>query len=71
MDQLKKRKQGPIDPGVGVVRPTELLHQFGVTSPDGVPVQPDRFSSYMEIFQIQDRVLKGEFKAETLTSDEG
>lgn len=70
VNQLKRRKQDPIDAGVAVVRPTELLLQFGVTRQDAVPVQPDRFYSYMEIFQIQDRVLKGEFKAKTLTAGE-
>jgi hypothetical protein len=59
VDQLKRRRQAPIDPGVAVLRPTELLHRLGVTELDAVPVEPGRFYSYMEIFQLQDRLLKG------------
>jgi hypothetical protein len=58
-DQLKRRKQDPIDVSIPVLRPTELLLQLGVTVPDAVPIEPGRFYSYMEIFRIQDRLLKG------------
>jgi hypothetical protein len=59
MNQLKQRKQDAIDAGVAVLRPTQLLLQLGVTDIDPVPVEPGRFYSYMEIFQIQERLLKG------------
>ena len=59
IEQLRRRKQGSIDTGVAVLRPTELLHQLGVGEIDTVPVDPGRFYSYMEIIQIQDRLLKG------------
>lgn len=58
VEQFKRRKQNAIDTGIAIVRPTELLGQLKL-SVDAVPVEPGRFYSYMEIFQIQDRLLKG------------
>jgi hypothetical protein len=55
-----RRKQGAIDPVVAVLRPTEPLRRLNVTELDVVPVEPGRFYSYMEIFQLQDRLLKGQ-----------
>jgi hypothetical protein len=60
MEQLKNRRIAPIDVGVAVLRPTELLALLGVTEIDDVPIEPSRFYTYREIFQIQDRVLRGE-----------
>lgn len=59
VDQLQRRKHNPIDAGVAVLRPTKLLVQLEVTNPDAVLLDPDRFYSYMEIFQMQDRLLRG------------
>ncbi len=67
-DQLKRRKQNPIDAGVAILRPTELLLQLGVTVPDTVPIEPGRFYSYMEIFQIQDRILEDQPNARKLVA---
>jgi hypothetical protein len=53
---------------VAIRRPTELLLQLGVTVPDAVPIEPGRFYSYFEIFQIQDRLLKGQSNAKTLVA---
>jgi hypothetical protein len=64
--QLKKRKQGAIDPGVAVLRPTELLRQLNLTEVDDVPVAPGRFYSYMEVFALQDRLLKGQLATKKL-----
>jgi hypothetical protein len=58
IDQIKKRRNGAIDTGVAVLRPTELLHLMGVAEIDTVPVDPGRFYTYMEIFQIRDRLLR-------------
>jgi hypothetical protein len=66
IEQLRRRKQGSIDTGVAVLRPTELLHQLGVVEIDTVPVDPGRFYSYMEIIQIQDCLLKGQIGSEKL-----
>ena len=67
-DQLKRRKQNPIDASVAILRPTELLLQLGVTVPDTVPIEPGRFYSYMEIFQIQDRILEDQPSARKLVA---
>lgn len=66
IEQLRRRKQGSIDTGVAVLRPTELLHQLGVVEIDTVPVAPGRFYSYAEVFQIQDRILRGQIGSEKL-----
>jgi hypothetical protein len=65
MNQLKQRKQDAIDAGVSILRPTQLLLQLGVTNIDSVPVQPERFYSYMEIIQIQERLVQERFRMET------
>jgi hypothetical protein len=64
--QLKKRKQGAIDPGVAVLRPTELLRQLNVMEVIEAPVEPGRFYSCMEIFALQDRLLKGQLAKKKL-----
>ena len=58
IEQIKNRDRGAIDTGVAVLRPTELLQLLGVEI-DAIPVDPARFYTYMEIFQIRDRLLKG------------
>jgi hypothetical protein len=59
IEQLKNRRRAPIDVGVAVLRPTALLEKLGVTEIDAVPIDPGRFYTYMEIFQISDRMLRG------------
>lgn len=59
IEQIKKRNRGSIDSGVSVLRPTELLQLLEVVEIDAVPVNLDHFYTYMEIFQIRDRLLKG------------
>jgi hypothetical protein len=56
--QIKGRSRGPIDAGVAVLRPTPLLQHLGVSELDAVPVESGRFYTYMEVFQIRDRLLK-------------
>jgi hypothetical protein len=59
IEQIKKRNKRAIDSGVSVLRPTELLQLLEVVDIDAVPVDPGRFYTYIEIFQIRDRLLKG------------
>ena len=52
IEQLKRRRKA--DPGfnVQVLRPTDFLSSIGVREIDPVPLQLDRFYSYVEMFQI-------------------
>jgi len=59
VQQLRGRHKNPIDFNVAVLRPTELLHRFGVAKIDPVPIDIGRFYTYAEVFQINDRLLHG------------
>lgn len=58
IDQLRSRRQGAIDVGVAVLRPTELLQMLNIAESDPVPIDPDRFYTFMEINLIWDRLLE-------------
>jgi hypothetical protein len=59
IEHLNNRRRTAIDVGVAVLRPTKLLELLGVAEIDAVPIDLGRFYTYMEIFQIRDRVLRG------------
>jgi hypothetical protein len=59
IEKLKNRNEKVIDFDLAILRPTDLLQLLGITTIDTVPIQPGRFYTYMEIFQINDKMING------------
>jgi hypothetical protein len=59
IEQIKNRRKKMVDLDVPVLRPTGLLHALGIDGVDPVPFSPERFYSYMEIFEIDRKLLRG------------
>jgi hypothetical protein len=57
ISQLESRRNAKLDLNVKVVRPTDLLAMLGVSSVDSIPIDFDRFYSYMEIFATRRSLL--------------
>jgi hypothetical protein len=57
IQQIEGRRTKAIDLSVAVLRPTGLLQLLGITEIDAVPIEPGRFYTYMEISEINDRLL--------------